>query len=182
MSEDDLALTIPARTTVEGLAEAIGRDVEEVRGVLVSHGHGSAHEETLDADLAVEVAGELGVEARIEPRDLALEHLYEYETRGEMGPKVGGKAGAMIDGVVSNVDDLDAMIESVSERWSVARMPIVDRNIIRIGLHELRNEPTTPTPVIINEAVRLAQTYSTEKSPSFVNGVLGTLAKTIRES
>jgi N utilization substance protein B len=72
------------------------------------------------------------------------------------------------------------MIESVSEHWSVARMPLIDRNILRIALHELRNDETIPTAVIVSEAVRLAQTYSTEKSSAFVNGVLSTLARTIR--
>jgi len=63
----------------------------------------------------------------------------------------------------------------------VARMPVIDRNILRIGLYELRADPRTPTAVVVSEAVRLAHTYSTEKSPSFVNGILATLAKTIRE-
>ncbi len=61
-------------------------------------------------------------------------------------------------------------------------MPVVDRNIIRIALYELLSDPDTPTAVIVSEAVRLANTYSTEKSASFVNGVLATLAKTIRDS
>ncbi|MGH3649079.1 MAG: transcription antitermination factor NusB, partial [Acidimicrobiia bacterium] len=123
----------------------------------------------------------LGVDITVESRDLALEQLYEYETRGEVGSDVGGRAGAIVDGVVTNLDELDQMIESVSEHWSVARMPVIDRNIIRIGLYELRSDPMTPTAVVASEAVRLAQTYSTEKSAAFVNGVLATLAKTIRE-
>ena len=88
----------------------------------------------------------------------------------------------MITYRTGNDIDLDEMIESVAERWSVARMPVVDRNIIRIALQELRVDKATPTAVVISEAVRLAQTYSTEKSAAFVNGVLATLAKTIRES
>ena len=59
-------------------------------------------------------------------------------------------------------------------------MPVVDRNILRIGLFELKHDRDTPTAVIVTEAVRMAQTYSTERSGSFVNGVLATLAKEVR--
>lgn len=182
MSADHLAIVIPARLTVSRLAEKTDRKVAEVQAVLAARGQEAAPEELLGAELAIKVASELGVDATVEPRDLALEALYEYETRGELGTDVGGRAGAIVDGVVTSIDDLDGMIESVSERWSVARMPIIDRNIIRVGLHELRNDMSTPTAVILSEAVRLARSYSTEKSPAFVNGVLATLAKTIRES
>jgi N utilization substance protein B len=182
MTVGDPARVIPARITASRLAETTGLDVKRVLQALHNQGHVVAEEEILGAELAISVAGQLGVPVTVEPRDLALECLYEFETRGELGSDVGGKAGAMVDGVLSGVDELDATIESVSERWSVARMPVVDRNILRIGLYELRNDPKTPTAVVVSEAVRLAQTYSTQKSPSFVNGVLATLAKMIRES
>jgi transcription antitermination factor NusB len=182
MTDGDPGRMIPARITASQLAETTGLDLDDLLETLRDQGHVVGKEEVLGADLAISVAGRLGVSVTVEPRDLALECLYEFETRGELGSDMGGKAGAIVDGVVGDVDDLDAMIESVSERWSVARMPVVDRNILRIGLYELRSDPGTPTAVIISEAVRLAQTYSTQKSPSFVNGVLAALAKTIRES
>jgi N utilization substance protein B len=56
-------------------------------------------------------------------------------------------------------------------------MPVVDRAILRLGLYELRHEPETPVAVVVSEAVRLAKTYSTEKSGAFVNGVLAALAE-----
>ena len=59
-------------------------------------------------------------------------------------------------------------------------MPVLDRNILRIGLYELENDRDTPTAVIVAEAVRMAQTYSTERSGSFVNGVLAALAQDVR--
>jgi N utilization substance protein B len=55
-------------------------------------------------------------------------------------------------------------------------MPVVDRAVLRLALYELRNQPSTPTAVVINEAVELAKTYSTERSGRFVNGVLSRLA------
>lgn len=176
------ALVIPARVAARDLARAIDRDVSEVQAALRDREEPAAPEEILSAELAISVAADLGVDVTVESRDLALERLYEYETRGEMGSDVGGRAGAMVEGVVTDLEELDGMIESVSEHWSVARMPVIDRNILRIGLYELRSEPETPIAVVVSEAVRLAQSYSTEKSGSFVNGILATLAKSVRES
>lgn len=182
MSDPGSILIIPARVTTKELATAIDRDMTDVQDALRARQQPDAPEDILGADLAIAVAETLGVDVTVESRDLALERLYEYETRGELGPDVGGRAGAIVDGVVSNLEELDEMIGSVAEHWSVARMPVIDRNIIRIGLYELRGDESTPTGVVVSEAVRLAQTYSTEKSAAFVNGVLATLAKTIREN
>lgn len=182
MSEPGSTAIIPARLTAMELATAIERDLSEVQAALRDRDEPSGPDEVLGAKLAISVARALGAVAKVETRDLALEALYEYETRGEMTSEVPGRAGAIVAGVVSDLGGLDEMIESVAEHWSVARMPVIDRNIIRIGLYELLDDAKTPTAVVVSEAVRLAQTYSTEKSGSFVNGVLATLAKTIRDS
>ncbi len=116
----------------------------------------------------------------LEPREAALELLYAQESLTiEPGAAVG-RVGRIVNGVLSSLEQIDSEIEGAAERWSVARMPLVDRNILRIAVYELHSEPDTPSSVIISEAVRLAQTYSTEKSAPFVNGVLATLAKNIR--
>lgn len=182
MSQPGSVPVIPARVTAAELAASINRDLIEVQTELKAWDQPHSAEEILGADLAIAIANTLGVEVTVEPRDLALERLYELETRGEIGSDAGGRTGAIVEGVVSDLDDLDEMIESVAEHWSVSRMPVIDRNIIRIGLYELRSDAMTPTAVVVSEAVRLAQTYSTERSAAFVNGVLATLAKTIRES
>ena len=175
------SIMIPARISARDLADAINKEVSEVQDVLTARNEPNGPDELLGADLAVTAARVLGVEVVIEARDLALECLYEHETRGEMADDPEGRAGRLVKGVVENLDDLDAQIESVSEHWSVARMPLVDRNIIRLGLFELQSAPDPSTAVIISEAVRLAQVYSTEKSGAFVNGVLATLAKSVRD-
>lgn len=181
MSEPGAMLVIPARVTAKELASAIGRDLSEIQAALRARAQPDSPEDILGADLAIAVARTLGVQVTVESRDLALERLYEFETRGEISSDIGGRAGAIVEGVMTNLDELDEMIESVAEHWSVARMPVIDRNVIRIGLHELRSDEMTPTAVVVSEAVRLAQTYSTEKSAAFVNGVLATLARTIRD-
>lgn len=175
----DHTVTIPARVTARELAKLIEIDVTEVLATLDARGELDTPEDVLDAALAVAVAKTLGVEVTVESRDLILEALYEHETKGETTESVSSRAERLTRGVLSERQALDEMIESVSKHWSVARMPVIDRNILRLGLYELRHGET-PTPVIISEAVRLAQTYSTEKSSSFVNGVLASLANLVR--
>jgi transcription antitermination factor NusB len=81
-------------------------------------------------------------------------------------------------GVEQNREDIDAMIESVSEHWHVNRMPVVDRNIARLATWEiLRDSPEVPANVAIHEAVHLAKEYGGEDSPKFINGVLGEIGK-----
>ncbi|HJR91576.1 MAG TPA: transcription antitermination factor NusB [Acidimicrobiia bacterium] len=118
----------------------------------------------------------------LEPRDLALQTLYQLDRSGEAGPLEGlpAKARRLVEGVIARTAELDPSIESASEHWTVDRMPVVDRAILRLGLYELRHERDTPAAVIVNEAVRLAKTYSTQRSGSFVNGVLASLASTER--
>ena len=176
------AISIPARVTAKQLADVIGRDVTEVQAVLTDREEPAASGEILSSSLAKAAAKTLGFDVVVESRDLALEHLYTYESIGEIQDDPGGRAGKIIGGVVADLDGLDAEIESASEHWSVARMPVIDRNVLRIGLYELKNHPETPTGVIVTEAVRMAGVYSTEKSGAFVNGVLATLARTFRET
>jgi transcription antitermination protein NusB len=117
-----------------------------------------------------------------EPRDLALERLYEIDSRHSEDPteNLSPRVARMVQGVIDDSEELDGEIEEASEHWSVARMPMVDRAILRLALWELKNDPATPTAVIVSEAVRLATTYSTTRSSAFVNGVLAALAKVVR--
>ncbi|MDF1597596.1 MAG: transcription antitermination factor NusB [Acidimicrobiia bacterium] len=121
----------------------------------------------------------------VEPRDIALQHLYEAEQRKADHvdiDNVSTKANRIIRGVLEHKATLDRSIEEASEHWSLERMPPVDRTVLRIGLYELRYERDVPQAVIVSEAVRLAKTYSTERSGAFVNGVLGHLARAERST
>jgi N utilization substance protein B len=117
-----------------------------------------------------------------EPRDVALQALYQAEISGDTSEfdDLSGRVGFLVRGVLDHKEELDNEIESASEHWSVARMPVIDRSILRLGLFELRHGRETPTAVVVSEAVRLAKTYSTERSGAFVNGVLASLARTTR--
>jgi N utilization substance protein B len=173
---------IPARVTVEELARSIGIEIDQVQAVLDARGEESSPDEVLAGDLALAVARALGARVNIEPRDVALETLYRVDVGGDAEEleTIAGRARLLVRGVLENREDLDHEIESASEHWSVARMPVIDRTILRLGLFELRHSPETPTAVVVSEAVRLAKTYSTERSGAFVNGVLASLARSTR--
>lgn len=124
---------------------------------------------------------EYASKAARDPRAAALAALYQADLRSDVDPTTGltGKAKRFVVGVRTHQRDLDRRIGTASERWPIHRMPVVDRTILRLALYELLHE-STPTAVVLNEAVELAKTYSTKKSGAFVNGVLSTLAGQVR--
>lgn len=74
-------------------------------------------------------------------------------------------------------DEIDALISSYADRWSLERMPMVDRNLLRLGFAELLYYGEIPTNVTINEYLELAKAFSTGDSGKFINGVMGKLAR-----
>ena len=88
----------------------------------------------------------------------------------------------LVEGVEQNRDLIDGYLEEASDSWSVARMPLVDRQILRIAAFEMIFVDEVPSSVSINEAVELAKAYGGEdESHRFVNGVLGFIAKRAEE-
>jgi N utilization substance protein B len=82
----------------------------------------------------------------------------------------------LVEGVASSQAEVDDIIEQFATGWSLSRMPAVDRNLLRIGVYELRYVDEVPSAVAMSEAVSLARELSTEESPGFVNGVLASVA------
>lgn len=113
-----------------------------------------------------------------EAREAALRTLYQADQRRESPDteELSERAVGLVTGVWADRTALDESIGAVSSGWRVERMPVIDRNILRIALWELLNRPDIPVAVVISEAVRLAKLYSTERSGGFVNGVLARLA------
>ncbi len=131
-------------------------------------------------------------------RRLALDVLYEAEIReqlpveafraqqvegwllpeGETEPphdEAIAYARKLVGGVQEHQADIDAAITRYAERWRIDRMPVIDRNILRIGMYELLWAGDVPPAVAINEAVELAKSLSTDDSGRFINGLLGKL-------
>jgi transcription antitermination protein NusB len=148
----------------------------------------------------------VAVKERRAARRLALDVLYEAEIRDllpreafaarreegwvveipdeeapgiEEEPTEGaiGYARVLIEGVQSHQAEIDMLITRYADRWAIQRMPVVDRNLVRIAVFELLFDDDVPVPVAINEAVELAKELSTEDSGRFVNGLLGRIAE-----
>ncbi len=83
----------------------------------------------------------------------------------------------VVGGVIRECDDLDARIAAASKNWAIDRMARVDLAIMRLAVWEILHEEDVPGPVVINEAVELANRYSGEGSGRFVNGILGTILR-----
>ena len=90
-------------------------------------------------------------------------------------------ARLLVTGVQENQADIDELIATYADRWTIERMPVVDRNVVRIAVFELLWAKDVPVPVAINEAVELAKAFSTDDSGRFVNGLLGRIAETTTE-
>ena len=89
-------------------------------------------------------------------------------------------AEQIVRGVIEHQRELDAELEGRAVGWTLARMPVVDRAILRLAAWELCHNPDVPTAVAIAEALEFATVLSTEESASFVNGVLGAVAEAVR--
>ena len=92
-----------------------------------------------------------------------------------MGRTVPAYTETLVTGVEGNLSEIDALLAAHSEGWTVHRMAVVDRTILRVACYELRSG--LPAGVAINEAVDAAKQLSTEDSGRFINGVLGRIAR-----
>ena len=78
----------------------------------------------------------------------------------------------LVRGVASHRDELDALLGGLSKNWRIERMALVDRNVIRLALYELKYSTDVPVNVIINEAIELAKQFGSAEAGAFVNGLL----------
>lgn len=114
---------------------------------------------------------------KLEPAD-AMRDYYGtlYSEESPSLPPPDDFMETLVLGTRGAVEDLDALLARYSEHWKVERMPLVDRNILRLAAFEMLHTPTPP-PVAIDEAIELARKFSGDESARFVNGVLDALCK-----
>jgi N utilization substance protein B len=113
----------------------------------------------------------------------AFEVLYAADTLKAEDPDTDGlsvRASRMVGGVLEHRTSIDEALNNAAIGWTVSRMPVVDRNILRLAAYELIYSDISAA-IVINEAVDLAKDYSTAGSGKFVNGVLDSLARTVRD-
>lgn len=106
-----------------------------------------------------------------DPRASEMLDDVDDDTRPAGEAAVDEYAARLVHGVATHRPDLDQLIEKFARRWTVARMPVVDRNVLRLGAYELIHEDLS-SAVVIDQALELAKALSTDNSARFVNGVL----------
>jgi transcription antitermination protein NusB len=129
-------------------------------------------------------------------REAALKMLYQWEVGRLTMPEVrrlfwnmdAGEvpeasdrarsfATSLADGTVEHMGEIDPLIEQSAENWRLARMPVMDRLILRLAVYEFLHQADTPPPVVIDEALELAKRFSTPEAVKFINGVLDGVRK-----
>ncbi|MDD4995210.1 MAG: transcription antitermination factor NusB [Patescibacteria group bacterium] len=127
-------------------------------------------------------------------RAIAMQSLYQWDflkaagqekniqeitghNREEFAPNFDDKGfiDELIEGVVKHVDEINTLITKYAPEWPLEQITTVDRNILRLGVFELKFSPNIPSKVAINEAIELAKSFGGESSGKFVNGVLGAI-------
>lgn len=134
-----------------------------------------------------------GMSTRTKARKRALDVLYEADLRGEdpvavlrrrvewAEPPVRAYTVTLVEGYQGHAEEVDHLLATYSEGWSLPRMPAVDRNLLRVAVFELLYADDIDDAVAISEAVELAEALSTDDSPAFVNGLLGRIATVVRD-
>lgn len=130
-------------------------------------------------------------------RDVAMKILYADATGGaetptdvmeqsELGAALSEKDSAFLERIVTGVrahmEEIDGVIAAHAKGWQLSRIARVELSILRIAVYELRYEKDIPVGATINEAVELAHTFGEEKSPQFINGILGAVAAEAEEA
>ena len=126
--------------------------------------------------------------SRREARETALGILYEADVRGETIAAVRERqvldpppyAATLLAGLIEHVAEIDDVLRRYARDWALERMPVIDRNVLRLGVYELAHRLDVPTGAALSEAVELASRYSTAESGRFVNGVLARIADELR--
>jgi N utilization substance protein B len=139
-------------------------------------------------------------ERRHRAREAALQMLYQWEVGREpirevvdtfwsidrpdeepLPPSLRTFAVDLARGTVDDLDQIDPLIRDNAEHWRPSRMAIVDRLILRLAVHEFLHARDIPKKVVINEALELARTFSTDESIGFVNGILDAIKRELEK-
>jgi N utilization substance protein B len=130
----------------------------------------------------------MAVGNRRQARERALSLLYEADAKGAKPSEVLADLPVeadpfvvdMVTGVEDNLARVDTLIGAHSIGWTLDRMAVIDRTLLRMAAYELLESPDIPVGAIVSEAVELAKRFSTEDSGRFVNGVLSAIAGEVR--
>jgi N utilization substance protein B len=116
----------------------------------------------------------------LEFNDVPSAHLLAASAGARTSAGDEAYALRLIDGIRARRDEVDALIEGTSRNWRVARMAVVERNILRVAVFEMLEDAFLAPAIIINEALEIAKRYSGEEAAVFINGILDAVRRKIR--
>jgi len=131
---------------------------------------------------------------RTKSRELALQILYQADQRGDdivaeidemldgeqRDPDVVAYARRIVAGVIETRDEIDRRLAETAEHWTIERMAVIDRNVLRLAVWELvTDDEEVPPKVVLNEAIELGKRFSTAQSGAFINGILDRIHRTL---
>jgi N utilization substance protein B len=110
----------------------------------------------------------------INPMPLAdlLRDFWAAEEQGDLTPDIREFSEEIVRGTLEHLEEIDQIVDRYADNWTIKRMAVIDRNILRFSVYELLFVADIPPKVTINEAVNLAKKFSQEESGKFVNGIL----------
>jgi transcription antitermination protein NusB len=136
--------------------------------------------------------------ARRKARVCALQMLFQYDISRpdpselvesywlafgeEAGDVARDYANRLALGAIAHLSEVDNLIKKRAEHWRISRMAVVDRNVLRLAVHEFLFEPDTPKTVVINEALEIARRFSTFEATQFINGILDAIKRDLEDS
>lgn len=132
-------------------------------------------------------------------RTITMQALYEWDFNHSQNKEItdilkhnlrefapdfddNGFAENLIKGVIKHLPEINQYIKKYAPEWPIEQITIVDRNVLRIGIYELKFAGDIPPKVAINEAIELAKTFGGESSGKFINGVLGSIYKEMQKA
>ncbi len=104
-----------------------------------------------------------------------------WESREDIDDETRGFADELHQFASSHAAEIDALIQSHAQNWRLERMPVVDRNLLRMAVAEMLGNPKTPAAVVINEALEIGREYCAPESVNFLNGVLDAVGRELLE-
>jgi len=89
-------------------------------------------------------------------------------------------ARRIVDGIHEHLEEIDALLTNYAKHWKISRMAVVDRNLLRLSIYELKYQLDIPSPIILNEALEICKEFSEDESSQFINGVLDAASRDLR--
>jgi N utilization substance protein B len=126
-------------------------------------------------EIALQILYRLDLEGSLQAKERSVSDDTVKELLSFLAPGSGqlrSDAHLLVSGVLEHLPEIDATIEAAADHWTLDRISLIDRNILRIAVFELKFVTVIPYKVAINEAIEIAKRFSTEESGRFINGVL----------